>query len=136
MLVILAIFAYYLGLYASFAALFLTGFITAQFRHPMAIVPLSLTVLWVLGSVDFRNYFDGPMRIDADMNLVGTGAGVPAVLSNGAGGPAWWIAALCALTFAVLLFWPKLPNLRTVSVIGLISLAVSLAGIAALAAMY
>ncbi|UWQ97069.1 hypothetical protein K3728_07575 [Rhodobacteraceae bacterium M385] len=136
MLVILALIAYIFGQYASIGALFLAALFAALSRHPVAIVPLSLAGLWVFGIVDFSSYADGPMRIDADLNLVGIGTGVPAVLSNGSDGPAWWIAALSALTFAAFVFWPKLPHLRTAAVIGLISLIITYSGFAALGVMY
>ncbi|WP_341861071.1 hypothetical protein [Gymnodinialimonas sp. 57CJ19] len=136
MLVIVALSAYFLGQLASVGTLFLAALFAGLSRHPVAIVPLSLAGLWIFGTVDFSNYADGPMRIDAEMNLVGAGAGLPPLLSNGSDGPAWWIAALSALTFAAFVFWPKLPHLRTAAVIGLVSLAVTYGGFAALGAMY
>ncbi|WP_044006563.1 hypothetical protein [Jannaschia sp. CCS1] len=136
MLVIIALIAYVVGQVATVATLFATALITATRRHPLTVVPLLLAGLWIGGTVDFADLSDGPMRMDANGIIVGTGGGVPRALSNGSDGPAWWIASAAFVCFAVFTLWPKLPYLRPISIIGLVTLAITYAGFAAINAMY
>jgi hypothetical protein len=135
MLVIPAIVALYLGQIGSVASLFVATVMMLIARHPLAVLPAALAVLWTLGTVDFVDLVDGPMRIDADLNMLGTGRGVPPALSSEIG-PVWWNPTSAAICFAVFTRWPKVRNLRTVALIGLACLAVSYAGVGALHLMY
>lgn len=135
MLVIAAILAHYLGQIATVGALLACTLMAAIARHPVAVVPLAIAGLWIAGTVDFVDYFDGPMRIDAEANLLGTGRAPPSALS-GPSGPVWWIPTLAAVTLATLTQWPKLPNLRAAALAGLACLALTYAGYGALTAMY
>lgn len=136
MLVIPAILGYFLGQLACVGALLASALVTGMHKHPIALLPLTIAGLWIAGTVDFRDLSDGPMRIDADVNLIGIGGGIPPALSNGSDGPVWWIAAGAGAALLLLSFWPKIPNLRFTALLGLASLAITYASLAALDAMY
>lgn len=100
MLVILALISYIAGRVATICTLFLTALITARSHNPVTFVPIIIAGLWITGTVDFGDLTDGPIRMDANGILVGTGRGIPPALSNGSDGPAWWIATAAAACFA------------------------------------
>lgn len=135
MLVLIALAAYFVGQVACVGALTLTTIITLTKRHPAALVPATLAGLWIAGTVDVVDYFDGPMRLDADANMLGTGRGVPSVLSGPSDGPVWWIPTAAAACMATFTLTPKIPNLRVAALIGLTSLTITYAGLGAINAM-
>lgn len=140
MLVLFALAAFILGQVATVGTLLVTGALTAaapiKKLRPTALVPLIIAGLWAAGTIDLVDMFDGPLRIDANANLLGIGRGLPPALSNGNGGPAWWIATAAGATFATALTLPKILKLRGPALFGSASLATTYAGSWSIVAMY
>ncbi len=103
----------------------------------LALILCALSALWAYATVDFSDYFDGPMRISPELELLGTGRGLPPALNaNGELMPIWWLVALAALAFAAAAWRATTRPHRLLAVAGLATIALSYAAIALLEAAY
>ncbi len=134
MIVILLIVLLAVGPFAVLALLGASAIVASASRaFFLAFAIATIALLWAYATIDFVDMFDGPMRITAEADFVGAGAGLPPSLNPDGGPlPVWWIIALAAAAFGVAAYFAKAKPPRVLALCGLGAIAVSLASLALL----